>query len=111
MIREAIEFHFEGMELDGYPIPTPTAWVKMMEAAGHEYVAVYEQDPGHYTGYVPDFLPECEVTGDSVEEVQQNLWRAFTEYVSVKERNEEPLLEPSSWAETMEIAHPSRVSA
>ena len=111
MIREAIEFHFEGIELDGHPVPTPTAWVERFEVSGEGYVIVYEPEPDNYIAYVPDFAPECEVTGNSVEEVQQNVRRAITEYLAAKERNEEPLPEPLAWAETMEIAHPSTVSA
>jgi predicted RNase H-like HicB family nuclease len=32
-IREAIEFHIEGMVEDGLPIPTPTSTVKYVEIA------------------------------------------------------------------------------
>ena len=109
MIREALEFHFEGMELEGYPIPTPTAWVEKLEAAGQEYVIVYEQDPENYAAYVPDFLPECDVRGGSVEGVQQNIRRAITDYLAAKELNGESVAEPSAWAETMDITHPSEV--
>jgi predicted RNase H-like HicB family nuclease len=31
LIREAIEFHIEGMRLHGEPIPTPTAHVEQVE--------------------------------------------------------------------------------
>ncbi len=111
MIREAIEFHFEGLEIEGYPLPAPAAWVERLEAAGQEYVVVYERDPENYAAYVPDFLPECDVAGDSVEEVQQNLRQAVAEYLAAKERNGEPLPEPSAWAETMELAHPGEAPA
>ena len=111
MIREALEFHLEGMLLDGHPIPEPTAKIETLEAAGREYVVVYEKGLKNYAGYVPDFLPECEVTGDSVEEVQQNFRQAVAEYLAATERNGDPLPEPSAWAETMEIPHPSEVPA
>ncbi len=112
MIREALEFHFECMELEGNSIPTPTAWVESLEAGDNEYVVVYEQGPENYTAYVPDFALECdEVTGVSVEEVQRNFWQAIANYLAAKKLNGEPLPEPSAWAETMEIAHPSEVPA
>ena len=111
MIREALEFHFECMELDGHPIPTPTARIEMLEAAGREYVIVYEQWPGKWLAYIPDFLPECDVEGSSYEEAWDNMRRVIAEYLAAKERNGEPLPAPSAWAETMEIAHPSEVLA
>ena len=112
MIREALEFHLEGMLLDGHPIPEPTAKIETLEAAGREYVVIYEKGLKNYAAYVPDFLPECdEVTGDSVGEVQRDFRRAVADYLSAKERSGEPLPEPSAWAETMEIAHPSEVPA
>ena len=111
MIREAIEFHFECLDLDGDPIPAPSAWIEETTIAGRRYIVVYENDPANYVAYVPDFLPECDVTGDSVEEVQANIRRAITDHLAAKELNEEPLPERSAWAETMEIAYPSKVSA
>ena len=112
MIREALEFHFEGLELDGDPIPEPTAWVETVEAmTDQRYLVVYEKDPENYSAYVPDFLPACEVTGISVEEVHANIHRAIADYLVTKELNGESVPEPSAWAETMEIAHPSKVSA
>ena len=112
MIREALEFHLEGMLLDGHPIPEPTAKIETLEAAGQEYAVVYEKGLKNYAAYVPDFVHECdEVTGDSVEEVQQNFRRAVADYLAAKEQNGEPLPEPSAWAETMEIPHPSEVPA
>lgn len=112
MIREALEFHLEGMLLDGHSIPEPTARIETLEASGQEYVVVYEKGLKNYAAYVPDFAHECdEVTGDSFEEVKQNFRQAVSGYLSAKERNGDPLPAPSAWAETMEIAHPSEVPA
>ena len=112
MIREALEFHLEGMLLDGHPIPEPTARIETLEAAGQEYVVVYEKGLKNYAAYVPDFAHECdEVTGDSFEEVERDFRQAIADYLAVKELNGEQLPEPSSWAETMDIPHPSKVPA
>lgn len=112
MIREALEFHLEGLLLDGHPIPEPTARIETLEAAGREYVVVYEKGLKNYAAYVPDFAHECdEVTGDSMEEVQQEFKRAVADYLAAKEGNGDLLPEPSAWAETMEIPHPSEVPA
>ena len=112
MIREALEFHLEDMLLNGQSIPEPTARIDMLEAGGHEYVVVYEKGLENYAAYVPDFTHECEeVTGDSLEEVERNFRQAVAEYLTAKERDGEPLPEPSAWAETMEIAHPSEAPA
>ena len=111
MIREALDFHFECMELDGYPIPAPTSRIEMLEAAGQEYVIVYEQWPGKWLAYIPDFLPECDVEGSSYEEAWDNMRRVIAEFLATKERNGDSLPEPAAWAETMEIPHPSEVPA
>ena len=112
MIREAIEFHFDCLELDGDSIPLPSAWIETLDAtADRKYLVVYEKDPESYTAYVPDFLPECDVTGGSVEEVLRNLRQAVADYLAAKEARRERLPEPSSWAETMEIPHPSKMLA
>ena len=31
-IREAIDFHLEGMELQGLPVPEPETWTELVEA-------------------------------------------------------------------------------
>ncbi len=111
MIREALEFHFEGMEFDGDQIPIPSSVVETITIEGRNYLAVYEKDLDGFCAYVPDFLPECEVTGGSVEEARQNLRKAVADYLAAMELKGEQLPEPSSWAETMEIPHPSEVPA
>ena len=112
MIREALEFHLECLLLDGYPIPEPTARIETLEAGGHEYVVVYEKGLKNYAAYVPDFLEECdEVTGDSFEEVEPRFTQVIADYLAAKERKGESLPEPSSWAETMDIPHPSEALA
>ena len=112
MIREALEFHLEGMLLDGHPIPEPTAKIETLAAGGHEYVVVYEQGRESFAAYVPDFADECdEVTGDSFEEVEPRFRQVIADYLAAKERKGEPLPEPSSWAETMDIPHPSEALA
>ena len=111
MIREAIEFHFECLELDGELVPTPSAWTDTVILAGRKYVVVYENDSEQFVSYVPDFLPECEVTASSAEEVQRKLHQTASSFYWLKKQNGEPLPEPSAWAETMEIPHPSEVPA
>ena len=111
MIREAIEFHFECLQQDGEPVPTRSAWTETVTFAGRKYIVVYEKDLGNFVAYVPDFLPECEVTGSSVEEVQRKLDVTTNTYFWLKKQRGEPLPEPSAWAETMDIAHPNEVPA
>ena len=111
MIREAIEFHFECLELDGDPIPVPSALIEETTIAGRKYIVVYEKDPDKCVAYVPDFLPECEVVGSSIKQVQQKVQRAVNNFLWAKKLNGELVPEPSAWAENMEIAHPSKVSA
>ena len=111
MIREAIEFHFECLRLDGEPVPTRSAWTETVTFAGKKYVVVYEKESSNFVAYVPDFLPGCEVTGSSVEEVQRKLHRTTITFYWQKKQSGEPMPEPSAWTETMEIPHPSEVTA
>jgi len=34
LIKEAIEFHIEGLREDGFPVPSPTTQVNYVDAAG-----------------------------------------------------------------------------
>ena len=36
-IREAIEFHLEGMREDGFPIPRPSSWAEYVEVGDDPY--------------------------------------------------------------------------
>ena len=53
MIREAIEFHIEGMQLDGDPLPAP-----QMSVA--EALAYHRAQPNDYGGYFPAPEPSDE---------------------------------------------------
>ena len=111
MIREAIEFHFECLELDGDPVPVRSAWIEMTTIESRKYLVVYEQNPDDYVAYVPDFLPDYKATGNTVEEVRLKVQQAINAFLWAKKQKGEPMVVPSSWAEMMEIAHPSEVPA
>lgn len=69
-----------------------------------KYVYVIERaDDGSYSAYVPD-LPGCTTSGDSVEEVKQNIQDAVDSYVESLRENNEPIPAPSSTVDVVEAA-------
>ena len=48
MIKEAIEFHIEGMQLDGDPIPPPQMSVE-------EALEYHRSQPNDYGGFFPEY--------------------------------------------------------
>jgi predicted RNase H-like HicB family nuclease len=62
----------------------------------NEYVYVIEQaEDGSYSAYVPD-LPGCTTSGDSVEEVRQNIKDAVATYIESLREHGEPVPPPGS---------------
>lgn len=54
MIREAIEFHIEGMRLDGDAVPSPTMSVQ-------QALAFHRAQPNDYGGYFPAPAPSDQI--------------------------------------------------
>jgi hypothetical protein len=57
-IREAIEFHLEGMREDGLPIPEPPSWEEYVELGSKPREETARSDGGEQ-GYVGEACPEC----------------------------------------------------
>ena len=47
-----------------------------------EYVVVYERSPNNYSAYLPD-LPGCVSTGNTWEDIQENILEAVTGHVEL----------------------------
>lgn len=69
-----------------------------------KYLVIIEKaDDGSYSAYVPD-LPGCTSSGDTVEELRENVRQAIEGHVGVLREMGERVPEPSSSAETVEAA-------
>jgi predicted RNase H-like HicB family nuclease len=44
-IREAIEFHLEGLRQDGIPTPEPSSWVKYVETSARHGIGEHRRVP------------------------------------------------------------------
>jgi predicted RNase H-like HicB family nuclease len=68
------------------------------------YVYVIEQgDDGSYSAFVPD-LPGCTTSGDTADEVRQNIKDAVDSYIDSLREHNEPIPEPTSMVDVVEAA-------
>ncbi len=58
---------------------------------------------GSYSVYVPDLLG-CTIAGNSIDEVKQNIKDAVDSYVDSLRENNEPIPQPSSTTDVVEVA-------
>lgn len=70
-----------------------------------KYLAVFEKAPRNYSAYIPD-LPGIGVTGTTIEETRSNLQKALAWHLEAMRADNEPIPEPSTWAEVMEASEP-----
>ena len=65
------------------------------------YAVVIEKAGSNYGAYVPD-LPGCVATGDTVEEVEDNIREAIRLHIDGMREDRLPVPEPSARAEYVE---------
>ncbi len=58
-----------------------------------QYAVVYERTPNNYGAYVPD-LPGCVSTGDSWDEIQENIQEAMAFHIEGLTMEGEPVPDP-----------------
>jgi len=68
-----------------------------------KYAVVFEKTAANYAAYVPD-LPGCVATGSSREEVERNIREAMAFHIDGLKTDGEPVPEPQSWAELVDMA-------
>lgn len=68
-----------------------------------KYVVVYEQTPSGWSAYVPD-LPGCVSAGKKREYTEALIREAIVFHLESLRENDEPIPEPGTWTETVEIA-------
>jgi predicted RNase H-like HicB family nuclease len=68
-----------------------------------KYTVIIEQGPNNYSAYVPD-LPGCVSTGESYEDVLQNIHEAIEGHIQVMHEHGDPIPQPISQAACVEVA-------
>ena len=68
-----------------------------------KYVVVYEETPTGYSAYVPD-LPGCVAAGETRQETEGLLREAIAFHLEGLREFGEPIPEPGTWAETVEVS-------
>jgi predicted RNase H-like HicB family nuclease len=67
-----------------------------------KYAVVFESSPRNFAAYVPD-LPGCVATGRTKPEVERCIREAIRMHIDALKEDGEPIPEPSSWAEVVEV--------
>jgi len=69
-----------------------------------KYVYVIERaDDGSYSAYVPD-LPGCTTSGDTIDDVRNNIKDAVDSYIESLRRHNEPVPLPKSAVDDVDAA-------
>ena len=68
-----------------------------------KYVVVYEETSTGCSAYVPD-LPGCVATASTREETECLIREAIAFHLEGLRETDEPIPEPGTWTETVEIA-------
>src|SRR5271166_5495078 len=67
-----------------------------------KYTVIFEKSVDGYGAYVPD-LPGCVTVGETLEETERNIREAITGHLEVMRELGDPIPEPTTIAETVEI--------
>ena len=67
-----------------------------------QYVVVYEETPSGCSAYVP-VLPGCIAGGGTREETERLIRKAIAFHLEGLHETDEPIPEPGTWTETVEI--------
>ena len=70
---------------------------------GMKYIVVYEKTPNNFSAYVPD-LPGCVAAGGTREETERLIREAIAFHLEGLHETDEPIPEPSTWTETVEVS-------
>ena len=100
-IREALEFHFEGMIEDGDPLPEPTARAIVVEG----YNVVIYKEGGAWKAFVDEVFPFM-VAADTPERAESLMREVLPGYLADLRDNETPAPEPSSHVVYVEVTLP-----
>ena len=70
-----------------------------------EYAVVFERTPNNYSAYIPD-LPGCVTTGQTLEEVENNIREAIVFHIESLREYGESVPEPRTLTGVVEVAEP-----
>ena len=73
-----------------------------------KYTVIIEKAPGNFAAYVPD-LPGCVATGDTRAELLEEISEAIEFHIESLRYHGEPVPEPQSTAEVVEVGAPAAV--
>ena len=90
-IREALEFHFEGMLEDGEALPEPTARAVVVEGYN---VAIHKEGDG-WRAFAEDLWPFI-VAADTPERAEALIREVLPDYLSGLRHDGQPVPEPTS---------------
>ncbi len=90
-IREALEFHFEGMLEDGESLPEPTARAAVVEGYN---VAIHKEGDG-WRAFADDLWPFI-VAADTPERAEALIREVLPDYLSALRDCGQPVPEPTS---------------
>ena len=107
LMKEAMDFHIEGMQIHGYAIPEPTSQITYIMAGvdPKNYIVIIEKKESNYTAYPADFLDiivTAETAGEAVRLAKEALESHFRSLVE----NGESIPEPHSQDTTVELEFP-----
>ena len=68
----------------------------------HRFLVVIEKTEDNYSAYLPD-MPGCVASGDTREEVEQNIHEAIQSHVRGMSEDGEPIPESRSFAEYIAV--------
>ena len=68
-----------------------------------KFLVVYEKGPNNYCAFVPNLPVICMSTGDTMDEIQRNIREAMGGHLEFMQMDGDPIVEPSSWSEDVEI--------
>jgi predicted RNase H-like HicB family nuclease len=69
------------------------------------YAIIIEKGPHNYSAYVPD-VPGCVATGRTVEETKRSMAEALAVHLEGMQDDGDPIPEPTSLCDYVEIAGP-----
>ena len=73
------------------------------------YAVVYEKAENNYSAYVPD-LPGCITTGKTIEETRRLIREAIEFHIEGLREDGQPVPEPTSLCEYVEVRAPQPIS-
>ena len=71
-----------------------------------KFLVFYEKAPGNYCAFVPNLPVICLSTGDTVEEIQQNIREAMDGHIEFMLSDGDEVVEPSVWYEELVVQQP-----